>query len=144
MKRTDRTVELFQQGFSCSQAILAVYGEQFGLDRETALRVAGAFGAGMGRMGETCGAVTGAFMVIGLQHGKTRADDDQSKEKACALVNEFVERFSSRNGSIVCRQLLGCDIGTAEGYSRAKERALFTSVCPKLVRDAAEIIEEIL
>jgi C_GCAxxG_C_C family probable redox protein len=144
MNRPDNAVAMFEQGFSCSQAILATYGEKLGLDRETALRVAGAFGAGMGRMGETCGAVTGALMVIGLKHGKTRAEDEASKEKAYALVKEFVEKFTARNESIVCRELLGCSLGTPGGLAVARERGLFKTVCPKLVRDAAEILEEIV
>jgi len=109
-----------------------------------ALKVAGAFGGGMGCMGKTCGAVTGAFMVIGLKHGKTRAEDDQAKEKAYSLVREFADRFQARNGSTVCGQLLDCDISTPEGKRLAEEEKLFTTMCPEFVQDAAEIIEHIL
>ncbi len=144
MNRVENAVSCFKEGFSCSQAVLSAFAHQFGLDRETALKVAGAFGGGMGRMGETCGAVTGAFMVIGLKYGKTRAEDEQTKEKAYSLVKEFVEKFKSRNGSIVCRELLGCDLSTPEGAQIAKEKNLTTTVCPKFVQDAAEIIEQIL
>ncbi len=109
-----------------------------------ALRVAGAFGAGMGRMGETCGAVTGAFMVIGLKHGKTRAGDDDAREKTYALVQEFVERFRERNRTLICRELLGYDLGTPEGREAVAEQNLFLTVCPKFVRDAVEILEALL
>lgn len=94
-------------------------------------------------MGETCGVVTGAFMVIGLKYGKTRFEDEQTKEKVYSLVKELVDKFKSRNGSIICRELLGCDISTPEGMKLAKEKNLFTTLCPKLVQDAAEIIEQI-
>ena len=67
MNNPERAVALFKEGFNCSQAVLAAYGEQFELKQELALRVAGAFGGGMGRMGETCGAVTGAIMVRGTE-----------------------------------------------------------------------------
>lgn len=144
MHTVENAVSCFKEGFSCSQAVLSAFAQQFGLDRETALKVAGAFGGGMGRMGETCGAVTGAFMVIGLKYGKTRAEDEQTKEKAYSLVKEFVEKFKSRNGSIVCRELLGCDLSTPEGARIAKEKNLTATVCPKFVQDAAEIIEQIL
>lgn len=144
MDRVERAVSCFKEGFSCSQAILSSYGEQFGLNRELALKVSGAFGGGMARMGETCGAVTGAFMVIGLKYGKTKVEDEQAKERAYSLVREFVDRFKSRNGSIVCRELLGCDISTPEGSDLAKEKNLFATLCPKFVQDAAEIIEQIL
>ncbi|MFX0163142.1 MAG: C-GCAxxG-C-C family protein [Candidatus Hodarchaeota archaeon] len=144
MSRVEQAVSCFKEGFSCSQALLSTYGVEFGLDRETALKVSGAFGGGMGRMGETCGAVTGAFMVIGLKYGNTRVDDRQAKEKTYSLVKEFVDKFKSRNGSIVCRELLGCDISTPEGMEIAKEKNLFATLCPKLVSDAAEIIEQTL
>ena len=144
MNRVENTVSCFKEGFSCSQSLLSTYGIQFGLTREMALKVAGAFGGGMGRMGETCGAVTGAFMVIGLKYGKTKTEDEQTKEKAYSLVKEFVDEFKARNKSIVCRELLGCDISTPGGVTLAKEKNLFATLCPKFVQDSAEIIEQIL
>jgi C_GCAxxG_C_C family probable redox protein len=95
-------------------------------------------------MGQVCGAVTGAFMVIGLKYGKTCAEDNETREKACCLVQEFTERFKSRNGSIVCRELIECDISTPAGLELAREQGLFETLCPRLVQDAAEIIAEIL
>jgi len=144
MSRVELAVSCFREGFSCSQAVLSTYGTQFGLNREIALKVAGAFGGGMGHMGETCGAVTGAFMVIGLKYGRTIAGDKQSQDKTVSLANEFVNRFKSRNVSIVCKELLGCDLSTPEGTNMAKEKNLFATICPKFVQDAAEIIEQIL
>ncbi len=144
MDKVKHAVSCFKDGFSCSQAVLSAYGEQFGMGREMALKVSGAFGGGMGHLGETCGAVTGAFMLIGLKHGKTRAEDEQRREKAHNLVKEFALEFKSRNGSITCRELLDCDISTSEGMKLAEENELFATRCPKFVRDAAEIIEQIL
>ncbi len=141
---TDQAVSCFQEGFNCAQAVLSTYGARFGLDRKIALRVAGAFGGGMGSMGETCGAVTGAFMVIGLMHGKTKADDDKAREKTHEFVKEFVAGFKARNRSILCRELLGCDVSTTGGMQAAKDKGLFKTRCPKFVKDAAEIIDEIL
>jgi C_GCAxxG_C_C family probable redox protein len=134
----------FKEGFSCSQAVFSAHAEQLGLDRETALKIAGAFGGGMGRMAQTCGAVTGAFMVIGLKYGAIDAEDKETKEKAYALVREFVDRFKSRHGSIACQDLLGCDISKPEGEKVAREQKLFETICPKLVKDAAELLEEML
>lgn len=144
MSKVENARSDFEAGFSCSQSVLAAYGPQLGLDREMALRVAGAFGGGIGHLGRTCGAVTGSFMVIGLRYGKTKAKDDETKEKTYRLVGKFVEEFSARNGSTICRELLGSDIGTPEGMRLAEERGLFTSLCPKLVQDAAEILERLL
>lgn len=122
--------------------MLSAYGERSGLDRETALRVAGAFGAGMARTGQTCGAVTGALMVIGMKHAKTRKDDDNGRELAYALAQELMDAFRERNGTLLCRELLGVDVGTPEGMSEVRERDLFRTVCPKFVRDASEILEK--
>ena len=144
MDKVERAVSCFKEGFSCSQALLSTYGAQFGLNREMSLKVSGAFGGGMGRMAETCGAVIGAFMVIGLKYGKTRVEDEQTEEKAYSFVKEFVDKFKSRNGSIICRELLGCDISTPKGMALAKEKKLIATLCPKFVQDAAEIIEQIL
>jgi C_GCAxxG_C_C family probable redox protein len=124
--------------------VLSSFGEEFGLDRERALRVAGAFGGGMARMGETCGAVTGALMVIGLKYGKIKTSDEKAREQTYELVGEFVKRFQSRHGSIVCRELLGYDLSSPDERKAAHDKGLFTTLCPQLVRDAAEILGEIL
>ena len=133
----------FEEGFSCAQAVLSTYGPGLGLERELALRVAGSFGGGMG-MGRTCGAVTGALMVIGLRRGKTVADDDEAKEACYNLAREFVAQFEARNGAITCKELLGYDISIPGEKEMAKEQGLFDTRCPELVRDAAEILEQIV
>jgi C_GCAxxG_C_C family probable redox protein len=83
-------------------------------------------------------------MVIGLKYGKTKSEDEESKRKTYALVKDFVKRFKDKNSSIICKELLGCDISTAEGIKKFKENNLIATLCPKFVKDAAEIIEEIL
>jgi len=144
MSSVKRAASCFEEGFSCAQAVLATYGPQFGLDRETALRVAGAFGGGMARMGQTCGAVTGALMVIGLRHGKTQAQDEETKETCYSLVKEFMDQFEARNGSITCKELLGYDVSVPDERTLAKEQGLFDSLCPRFVQAAAEIIEQMI
>ncbi len=124
--------------------MLSAYGRRFGLDRETALRVAGAFGAGMARTGEICGSVNGALMVIGLKHAKMQPDDDDSRELAYALAQDFMDAFRERNHTLLCRELLGVDVSTPEGIAVVREKNLFHIVCPKFVQDAAEILELIL
>jgi C_GCAxxG_C_C family probable redox protein len=144
MALADDAVTLFNQRFNCSQAVLATCGAQRGLDRQTALRVAEAFGGGMGRMGLTCGAVTGAFMVIGLQHAKLTPEDNASRQKSIELTRQFREKFEARHGSICCKDLLGVDLSNPNGYQQAIDRGVFVSLCPKLVHDAVEIVEELL
>lgn len=143
MSRVDEAVELFREGAACSQVVLGVYGPGLGIDRATAMRVAAGFAGGM-REGGTCGAVTGAFMVLGLQHGSDDCDRAVGRQAVYQAVIEFSSRFRERNGTLLCRELLGCDVGTPEGAQQAREQDLFRTVCPKMVQDAAEILEEMM
>jgi C_GCAxxG_C_C family probable redox protein len=145
MSKADLASENFKQGFNCSQAVVSAFAPELGLDRETALRVAAAFGGGMGRTGETCGAVSGALMAIGLRYGQPTPEDKQAKEKTYEIAREFLDRFGALHGGCVkCRDLLGHDISTPEGLQTAREKDLFQALCPKFVRDAAEIVEQML
>ena len=136
MKRIGTAVNSFKSGLNCSQALLSAFSEELGLDKKTATKIASGFGGGMGCSAETCGAVTGAVMVIGLKHGDSG--------KAATFTRELLERFRDRNGDLVCRTLLGCDISTDESMAKARKHGLFTSRCPKFVEDAAEIVEELV
>ncbi len=108
-----------------------------------AFTLARAFGAGMG-LGSICGAVTGAFMVLGFCH-QNEDDERQARYKTYDLVKEFVENFKKRHDTIICKELLkGVDLSTEAGKKEAQERQLFTTVCPQYVRDAAMILEGIL
>lgn len=123
--------------------MLAGFGEHFNLDRDAALKLGRAFGAGMGQ-GLTCGAVTGAFMIMGLVLDEVIGNDRRARYSCYAMVREFVRRFESRHGSIVCQELLGVDLGTDEGMKEAQERNLFRTVCPVYVKDAARILKELM
>ena len=142
--RIEEVVKTHGEGFSCAQALLAVYGPELGMDRDTALKIAGGFGGGLGRMAGTCGAVTGACMVIGLVHGMVKKADLQQKELSYDYVRKFAEKFRERNKTLECRELMGVDVSTPEGFAAAKEKNISRTVCPKYVQDAAEILEELL
>jgi len=144
MSRPEIALCLFRQGFSCSQAVAAAFAPDLGLDREAALRLAQPFGGGIARRADWCGAVTGAFLAIGLKHGRDRAEDAAARDRTYALVNEFIARFSALHGQLKCRDLLGCDIGTPEGQKQAEAQKLHQTKCEDFVRDAAAILEEIL
>jgi C_GCAxxG_C_C family probable redox protein len=136
MGKTDEAVGLFEEGYCCCQAVLAPFSEEFGLDKENALKVSSGFGGGM-RMGATCGAVTGAFMALGLKFGP-------DKDKSRLRIEEFIEKFKAINGSVDCKDLMGCDITTEAGLNIAREKNLFETTCTRLVREAAEIVEEMI
>lgn len=137
-------VECFKKGFNCAQAILSTYGMSFGVNREPLFKIASGFGGGMGRSGRTCGAVTGAFMVIGLQFGNIAADDNEAKEMAYNTVMEYINKFKKRRGSIECKDLIQYDLSNPKELALARENNVFRTICPEIVRDASEILEEIL
>lgn len=143
MNEIEKAVEIFKEGFSCSQAVLAAYCGRFGLDKNQAYKISSGFGGGM-HLDQTCGAVTGAFMVIGLKYGRTRAGDVEAKMKTTKMVNEFAKKFKDRHGSISCTALIGCNVSTPEGFEEAKKKDVFKQLCPEFVKSAAEILEEIL
>jgi C_GCAxxG_C_C family probable redox protein len=139
-----QAVAYFEQGFYCSQAVLAAHAPELGLDRDSALKIAAAFGAGIARTGRTCGAVTGALMAIGLKHGRTAAGDIAAKARTDQLAGQFLAEFQARHGALDCRELLGHDIGTPAGLEQARAEGLFTTLCTRLVREAAEILGPLL
>jgi C_GCAxxG_C_C family probable redox protein len=144
MDPIDVAVNRIAGGFNCSQAILSAFSHRFDLPEETAFRIAAPFGAGIGRMGGTCGAVSGAYMVIGLKYGHISAEDLESKEKAYQVARMFAERFRARLGSLECRELLGYDLSKPEELQRIREIGLFQTRCPELVHASAEVLAELL
>lgn len=143
MSHIDEAVDCFKGGSACAQAILATYGQDFGLSRAEAMRLGAGFAGGM-RMGETCGAVTGAVMVLGLRHTKGDCDKLGSREQVYKAVRQFTSKFREQHGSPLCKELLGVNISTHEGMETAIEKNLFREICPNLVQSAAEILEEVL
>ena len=133
--------KIFVEGFSCSQAILMTYCEQYGFDKQKAKVIARAFGGGMGRTCQTCGAVTGSYMVLGLKFEQENEKD--AKNKTYELVKIFDRKFKEKHGSVNCKQLLGCDLGTSEGQDYYKQNHLNEN-CKMYVSDAATILNEIL
>ncbi len=134
----------FVKGFNCCQAVLSTYGVDYGIKEEKALKMASGFGAGIAYMGDICGAVSGAIMVLGLKYGRSRVEDEKAKEKTYELIQEYIMEFRAKNGSIKCNDLLGVDVGTKEGLKKASDEGKFSSICPALVRDSASIVEKLL
>jgi C_GCAxxG_C_C family probable redox protein len=143
MDNAEYARDCLKRGFSCSRAVLSAFMEQFDIDRDTALRISSAFGGGMGGMGGVCGAVAGAFMVMGLKYGSTGQHDDKERTRINRKAVEYMSRFQSLKGSILCSDLLGADVGTAEGLETAKTKGLFDNICPDIIRCSVEILEGI-
>ncbi len=124
-KAVEEAVGLFRAGCACSQAVLAPVAERLGLDREQAMRISACFAGGM-RGGEVCGAVTGAYMALGLAHCAGDCITAEGCQAAYEEVKSFNSAFRMRHGSLICRELVDLD------------------KCAQLVRDAALILDEAL
>lgn len=144
LTRADEAAATFAEGFACSQAVCSAFAEDFGIKKETALRLSCALGGGMSHTGNACGAVTGALMVIGMKYGMTKAEDRKAKEKTYAVAHEFITEFLRRNHSINCTELAGCNLSDPKELARARETNVFRTKCSKYVRDSCEILEKIL
>ncbi|AMD16641.1 C_GCAxxG_C_C family protein [Methanobrevibacter sp. YE315] len=136
MKNIEKAVQLFENGYVCSQAVFATFSQNLGLSEEQALKIGACFGSGM-RKGEVCGACTGALMALGLKYG-------ESKTKSNEVCEKFLDEFEKENGSYICRELLNCDIRTEDGVKYALDNNLFKEFCPKMVESATKIIESYL
>ena len=135
MNRIKKATELFGGGYNCAQAVLSAFCTDYDLDADTALRIAGGLGSGV-RNAEICGAVSGAVLVIGLKYGHDKALCNTKTE-------EFTAKFKKENQSIVCKDILKCDIATLDGRNKAIGENLFKTICMDMVKSAAAILEEL-
>ncbi|MFX1245799.1 MAG: C-GCAxxG-C-C family protein [Promethearchaeota archaeon] len=140
MNDVDTAVNCFYDRDNCAQAILSTFGPRLGLDKELSLKLTEVFSGGMAHTGNICGAVTGAFMVIGLKFSDL---DVKHQEAMHDRAKEFIRKFKEKYHSIICRELINYDLTTIKNRKHATERKIFKN-CPKYVRDAAEILENML
>jgi C_GCAxxG_C_C family probable redox protein len=140
MKKTQLAIENFKT-LNCAQSVLLSFAQELNLDEMTALKISAGFGGGM-TMAETCGAVTGAYMVLGLKAESEGKAIQEIKNETKVAVKKFNEIFLAKHGSLKCTKLLGVDISTPEGSAEASAKGLYVSVCSGLVASATEILEE--
>ena len=145
MNRREKAIGLFENGYNCAQSVVLAFSDLTEIDEKALAMLSSSFGGGMGRLREVCGAVTGAFMVLGLLYGYDSAETGANKAEHYMRIQHFAERFSEETGSIVCRELLGIDKKkdspipdkrTAEYYKKRP--------CRELVGLSAEILEEMI
>lgn len=139
MKKTDKGIKYFRDGYSCSQSVLMAFTGESG----DSARVSAAFGGGMGRMQKTCGAVTGAYLWFGMAYGAPGLPEENDKTRVYGRVREFNRIFTERNGTDICSELLGEDLNDPEGKKNIEIRGLTQKVCEKCIRDAIQIIESL-
>jgi C_GCAxxG_C_C family probable redox protein len=140
----DKAIQLHQSGLNCAQAVLTSYCDEMNFDNNLALSISCGFGGGMGRLQETCGAVTGAIMVLGIHTCNKYTENKQRKEISYSKVQQFAEKFKSMHGTLDCKTLLNCDLNTIEGQKYMKEHNLSTKVCNRCIGNSIGILEELI
>lgn len=143
MSRTGKALSFFRKGYNCAQSVAAAFSDILTLDESSLISIATGFGAGFGRKQLTCGAVTGAIMVLS-NHYFDHAAPAESKKRCYRIVREFHSRFTEKNGTDECMRLLGVDISSSEGYAFAETNALFSTRCEGFVADSVSILEKII
>lgn len=121
-----------EQGFNCAQAVACALAPALDFDADTAFRLLEAFGAGMGGMTETCGALSGAVAILGLLNSEGMANPT-TKRHSCKLSREAAARFKEKNTTTICRELKG--VSTNAGPIRS---------CPGCIDDAVEIAIQLI
>lgn len=144
MSFSKQGVEWFNRGYNCAQSVFVPHALALGIDRDTALKVPAGFGGGMVRRGETCGALSGALMALGLYYGQDSKNPPESKEKCYSLCQRFIEDFEKRKKSINCSDLMGFDMSDPGLRSKAGEQGKFDTICTGLVEFSLELLEEYL
>jgi C_GCAxxG_C_C family probable redox protein len=145
MKKQEKAVEYFRNKFNCSQSVLTVFGAEYGLSENDCMKIACAFGGGMGRQQHTCGAVTGALMVLGLKYGKALNDPEEKKQLTYLKTREFFAEFIKLNGSANCRELLdGLDMNDPDDQKKIMDLKLYDIKCEKYIAVAVNIAENIV
>lgn len=139
--RIQKAVEYFMSGYNCSQSVVAAFADMYGFTLEQALRMSASFGGGIGRMRETCGAACGMFLLAGLETGATEAADRQGKAANYAVVQELAAEFKRRNGSLICRELLGLKKSVAVSTQPEERNSQYYAKrpCARMVEEAAKI-----
>ena len=139
---SEKAVNNFKMGYNCAQSVFLAFAEDFGFDKETALKLSSSFGGGMGRLREVCGAVSSMFAIAGLKEGYVSPNDDSAKAKHYELIQNLAEIFKSKYGTIICRELLELPEGSDSPIPSKRTEEYYNSrPCEAFVRYAAEIIE---
>lgn len=137
--------EYFKSGYNCAQSVFLAYAQNYGIDKETALKLSSSFGGGMGRLREVCGAVSAMFMIAGLEFGYTEKNNDIAKARHYELIQNLANEFKKKNKSIICRELLGLEENVSSPVpSERTEQYYKERPCENLIGDACIILDKYL
>jgi len=143
MERSEQAKDLFLSGYNCAQSVVLSFADDLKYSKELAQKISAGFGGGMGKQQATCGAVTGAIMVLGLIKGEEVNNNDELKSEAYSSVKELSREFTAVYNTTSCKDLIGCDLNTPEGSAKFKEEKLMENVCAGCVAKAVQIVESI-
>ena len=136
-------VENFENGYNCAQSVFLSYAQDFGIDKEMALKLSSSFGGGMGRLREVCGAVTAMFAIAGLQKGYTSNDDDEVKAKHYELIQKLADEFKKEHNTIICRELLELNEQVSSPIpSKRTEEYYQERPCARFIETACKLISK--
>jgi len=139
----EKAVCRFREGYLCSEAVLMTFAEVYGIKCGQIPKIATGFGAGIGRSGSLCGALTGAVMVLGLKYGRKTLNEAEAYEKCLAKSLQLCRKFKEEFGSTLCRDLTMCDFTTAEGRRKFKEQQVKEKKCVGYVENSMKTLLEI-
>lgn len=132
----------YNRGYNCAQSVVSAFTEQLKLDDRTAKRISSCFGGGM-RMGATCGALSGALMMLGYAKGFNEYSSE-NKSATEILCVAFVEKWKSVIGSTNCKDILGLDVSNPTERQRGKDEGIFDQHCPGCIETAVKLLDEII
>ena len=143
MNRSEHAKELFLSGYNCAQSVVLSFADDLKFSKELAQKMAAGFGGGMGKTQETCGAVTGAIMILGLLKGEDVNNNEELKTSSYGAVKDLVQAFVAEYNTTKCRDLIGCDLNTPEGSAKFKDENIMVTICADCVKKAVEIVEDL-
>jgi C_GCAxxG_C_C family probable redox protein len=144
MDKPENASRFFDSGYNCAQSVLMAFSEALKLETNIVLKITSGFGGGMARMQDTCGAVAGGIMAIGIAVSNDKEDIATNKERVYYIISLFLNKFKEKYRTVKCRELLNCDLNTEEGQQFYEEHELHHKVCMNCVSDATAYLEELL
>lgn len=143
MERSEQAVRRMIPGkVNCAQALLSEFGKTFGLQEPMAMTLGRPLGGGMGATGNVCGFVSAAVLILGLAH--TQTDETESRQQTNAAVKALFDRLNAEHGTLQCKEILGADMGTAEGQAEIAAKNLIAAHCPGFGRSVVNILQSLL
>lgn len=126
---------------NCAQALLSEFGPAFGVQKHMAMTLGRPLGGGMGTTGNVCGFVSAAVLILGLAH--TQTDEAAARQQTNAAVKALFDRLNAEQGIILCREVLGADMGTSEGQAQIAAQNLIATHCPRFGRSVVKILQSL-